>query len=102
MPDKHTARPDAALPRGEAAALERRARQAQALRDNLARRKAQARQRRAGESAKGEGATGVDATEDMAAERGAAADIARPPRGNPIGMPTRIVVPATASTASST
>ena len=77
MPDKHTARPDAALPRGEAAALERRARQAQALRDNLARRKAQARQRRVVEGATGEDATGDDATGDIAAERGAAADIAR-------------------------
>ena len=67
MPDKDTARPDASLPRGEAAAVERRARQAQALRDNLARRKAQARQRRAS----------GDAAGDKAAERGAAADIAR-------------------------
>ena len=55
MPDDSSLRPDASLPRGEAAAVERRARQAQA------------RQRRAS----------GDAAGDKAAERGAAADIAR-------------------------
>ena len=62
MPHDDTARPDAKLARGEASALRRRQRQALALRENLARRKAQARQRKAGE---------------QAADSGAAADIAR-------------------------
>jgi hypothetical protein len=51
MRDDTLSAPKAPLPRGEAGALARRQRQALALRENLARRKAQARQRKTGENA---------------------------------------------------
>ena len=50
MQDDHLSAPKVLLPRGEAGALARRQRQALALRENLARRKAQMRQRKTGET----------------------------------------------------
>ena len=53
MQDDNLSAPKVLLPRGEAGALARRQRQALALRENLARRKAQMRQRKTGETSAG-------------------------------------------------